>query len=169
MTAAGARTPEEVAKSYFAAVAARDADAMAAHWRPDGVDELTSIGILRGPDEVREFFGELFAALPDNETLVERITADDRVAVVQWRSSGTHTGAPLTGIDPTHRLVELRACDCIEVDDGLIVRNTAYVDGLLLARCLGLMPPQDSMAEKALVGAYNAANRLRETLRERFA
>lgn len=164
-----ARTPEEVARSYFAAAAAGDVDAMAAHWSPDGVDELTSIGILRGPEEVRRYFSDLFAALPDNELVVERITADDRVAAVQWRSTGTHSGGLLNGVEPTGRVLELRACDCLEVEDDLIVRNTAYMDGLQIARGLGLMPPQDSPAEKALLAAYNGVNRLRDTLRERFA
>jgi predicted ester cyclase len=111
---------EDVARSYFDAAAARDADGMASHWSADGVEDLVPIGILRGPDEVRGFFTELFTALPDFEFVVERITAGDRVAAVQWRASGTFEGGPFQGVDPTGRRVELRGCDCVEVEDGLL-------------------------------------------------
>src|SRR3712207_1890860 len=94
-TADATRTTAEVARSYFDAIARRDPDAAAAHWSFDGVDDFVAVGILRGPDEVRAFFRDLFAALPDFELIVDRVTAEGRVAAVQWRSSGTHTGGPL--------------------------------------------------------------------------
>ena len=161
-----ASTAAEVAESYFAAVSARDADAMAAHWSADGVDDLVPVGILRGPEEVRAAFRELFTAIPDLEFVVERITADDRVAAVQWRASGTHTGGPYQGIEPTGRRIELRGCDCIEVEDGALVRNTAYYDGAAFARGEGLLPPKGSGAEKAMLGAFNAATKARHALAE---
>jgi steroid delta-isomerase-like uncharacterized protein len=155
---------EEVARSYFDAVAARDPDAMAAHWSPDGIDELTGIGILRGPAEIAAFFRSLFSALPDYEFVVRRVTAAAGVAAVEWRAHGTFSGGPLLGLEPTGRLVEQRGCDVVEVEDGLIVRNTAYVDGTETARSIGLLPPQDSAAEKALYGLFNAATRARRAL-----
>jgi len=159
------RTTEEVARSYFEAVAKRDPDAIAAHWSFEGVDELVPIGILRGPDEVRDFFRELFTAIPDFEFVVERITTEGNVAAVQWRQTGTHSGGPLVGVDATGRRVELRGCDCVEVEDGMLVRNTAYYDGAAMARAEGLLPPQDSAAEKAMLRAFNVANRARKALR----
>ena len=155
---------EDRARSYFAALAARDADAMAAHWSPDGVDELTGIGILRGPAEIAGFFRDVIAAMPDYELVVARVTANDRVAAVEWRSQGTFSGGPMIGLEPTGRLVEQRGCDCVEVVDGLIVRNTAYIDGLETARSVGFLPPQDSAVEKLLYGAFNAATKLRRAV-----
>lgn len=162
------RTAADVARSYFDAIAARDPDAIAAQWSFEGVDDFVAIGILRGPDEIREFFQGVFAAMPDIETVVERITADDRVAAVQWRSSGTHTGGPFLGVEATGRRIELRGCDCLEVEDGVLVRNTAYYDGAAFARGEGLLPPQDSTAEKALFSAFNTATKARRALQERF-
>ena len=156
---------EDVARSYFEAVSARDPDAMAAHWHEDGVDDIVAAGVLRGPDEVRAFFTELFAAVPDFEFVVERVTAGDRAAAVQWRASGTFDGGPFLGIDATGRPIQLRGCDCVEVEDGKLVRNTAYYDGMAFARGAGMLPPMDSGGERAMKAAFNALTRLRGVLR----
>lgn len=157
----------EVARAYFDAFARRDAPGMVALWHEDGIDELTGVGIMRGPEEIGGFFAELFAALPDHEVVVERITADDQVAAVQWRSRATFSGAPLQGLEPTGEPFEQRGCDCLVVEDGLIRRNTGYVDGLETARSIGLLPPQDSALERGLYAAFNLRTRLRRALRER--
>src|SRR5829696_10127348 len=83
---------EQVARSYFEAVSERDAQKMADHWDPQGVDDIVPFGIFRGPDEIRGFFDELFAAVPDAEMIVDRMVADDRHAVVQWRMRGNFAG-----------------------------------------------------------------------------
>jgi steroid delta-isomerase-like uncharacterized protein len=156
---------EDVARSYFEAAAARDPDGMASHWSADGVEDLVPIGILRGPAEVRGFFTELFTAVPDFDFVVERITANERVAAVQWRASGTFEGGPFQGIDSTGRRVELRGCDCVEVDGGKLVRNTAYWDNMAFARSIGMMPPLDSPGERAMKNAFNAFTKMRGALR----
>jgi steroid delta-isomerase-like uncharacterized protein len=161
-------TPEQVARSYFAALADRDARRMAEHWHPEGVEDLIAFGIYRGPDEVRGFFDELFAAIPDAETVVDRVVADDRHAVVQWRLRGNFSGGRFQGLDAPGKWVETRGCDVLEIEDGLIARNTAYSDGLDFARQIGMLPPQGSSVEKALYGAFNGANKLRKTLEERI-
>ena len=56
----------------------------------------------------------------------------------------------------------------LEVSGGRITRNTAYVDGMEVARALGMMPPQGSGPERAMVGAFNAATKARKMLRERL-
>ncbi|MEX2196344.1 MAG: ester cyclase [Thermoleophilaceae bacterium] len=158
-------TAADVARSYFESVSARDPEAMASHWSADGVDDLVPIGILRGPGEVRDFFRGLFAAIPDAEMTVDRISADERTAAVQWRLVGTFDGAPFQGIDPTGKRMELRGCDCLEVEGGKVVRNTAYYDGMAFARAVGMMPPLDSPAERAMKTAFNGLTKLRGALR----
>lgn len=162
---ARAKEVEDAARAYFEAVAARDPDAMAARWHAEGVEDIVPLGVFRGPEGVRELFGELFAAIPDFAFTVERVTADDEVAAVQWRAAGTFDGAPFQGIDPTGRWLELRGTDCIEVDeDGLIVRNTAYYDGMAFARGVGLLPPEDSPADRALRTGFNAVTKVRNVV-----
>jgi steroid delta-isomerase-like uncharacterized protein len=156
-----AQVTEEHAVSYLAAIANRDLDAMIAHMADDVIDDITPVGILRGTGEVREFFSGLFAAFPDFELTVEQATSNPSVAAVQWRATGTFRGAPFQGVDPTGRRVEIRGCDCIEVEDRKIVRNTSYYDGAAFARGLGVLPQAGSGGEKALLAAFNAVTKVR--------
>ena len=149
-------------QSYFDAISARDPDAMAAHFHPDGIEDIVPLGVFRGPAEVRKLFTELFAAIPDAEMQVKRIVADQKVAAVEYRLTGTFTGGPFQGIDPTGKRVDIRGFDCLEIDeDGKITRNTGYYDGAAFARAIGMLPPQDSGAEKAMTAAFNGVTKLR--------
>ena len=155
---------EAHARSYFEAIANRDTHAMAGHWRADGVNDLVPLGPLRGTDEIVAFFRELFGAVPDIETTVTRVVAGETQAVVEWRMTGHFTGAPFQGVDPTDRHVEIRGCDVLEIEDGEIVGNTAYYDGMSFARQIGLMPPENSSAENAMKSAFNAATKVRRAV-----
>lgn len=156
-----AQAAEELALSYFDAVAARDLDAMIAHLSDEVIEDITPVGILRGTREVRDFFGGLFAAFPDFLFTVEQSIASPQVVAVRWRATGTFRGAAFQGIEPTGRRVEIRGCDCIEVEDGKIVRNTAYYDGAAFARGLGMLPQAGSGGEKAMLAAFNAVTKVR--------
>ena len=155
------RTAEETVRSYFDAVIARDPDAMAEHWAEDGIEEILPVGIFRGPAEVKEWFTELFTAVPDFDMTIDRVLAHENNVLVQWRASGDFTGGPLMGIEPTGKRVELRGLDWLEVEGDRVVRNTAFADGAALARDMGMLPPQGSAAEKAMFGAFNAFTKAR--------
>jgi len=156
-----AKLTEEHALSYFEAVRSRDLNAMIAHLDDEVIEDITPVGILRGTAEVRDFFGQLFDAFPDFEFSVEHCIATAQVASVQWRATGTFRGAPFQGIEPTGRRVDIRGCDCLEIDDGKITRNTAYYDGAAFARGLGLLPQTGSGGEKAMLAAFNAVTKVR--------
>jgi steroid delta-isomerase-like uncharacterized protein len=158
---------EEVVRSAFEAVARRDADAIGVHWREDGVEEIVPVGVFRGRREIVDFFREVFAAVPDVETTLTRVVANDRLVGAEWRMAGDFTGAPFQGIDPTGRRVELRGFDLFEVEDGQIVGNTAYYDGAAFARQVGMLPPKDSGAEGAITSAFNAMTKVRKAIAER--
>jgi steroid delta-isomerase-like uncharacterized protein len=155
---------EAHARSYFEALANRDAEAMAGHWGTEGVDDIVPLGPLRGQEEQKAFFRELFAAVPDLETTVTRVVAGEREAAVEWRMAGTFSGAPFQGVDPTGKPLDMRGVDLLEIEDGAIVAITAYYDGMSFARQIGLMPPRDSSAEQAMKSAFNAATRVRRAV-----
>ncbi|HEV3375924.1 MAG TPA: ester cyclase [Thermoleophilaceae bacterium] len=151
-------------RSYFDAIASRDPDAMAAHWREDGVADIVPLRPLRGTGELVAFFRELFAAVPDLETTVTRVVAGETQAAIEWRMTGHFTGAPFQGLDPTDRRVDMRGLDLFEVEDGKITGSTGYYDGMSFARQVGLMPPEDSSAENAMKSAFNAATKVRRAV-----
>ena len=167
-TADTTRTAAEVARSYFEALAAKDLDRAADHRSPEVVADIVPVGILRGPEEYRALFEEMFAAFPDFELVIEDVVGGDTTAAVRWRWSGTHSGSPFQGIEPTDRRVETRTVDWIELDaEGRIVRVTAYFDGMEVARGMGMMPPKDSSAERAMRGAFNGVTKVRSAIAER--
>jgi steroid delta-isomerase-like uncharacterized protein len=152
---------EDRARSYFEALGARDTGAMVEHWDAEGVADIVPYGILRGRSELGAFFSQLFAAMPDLETTVERVAATAHLAAVEWRMSGHFTGAPFMDLEPTGRRVDLRGIDLIEIEDGDIVGNTAYYDGASFARQVGMLPSEGSGAERAMKGAFNAFTKVR--------
>jgi steroid delta-isomerase-like uncharacterized protein len=158
---------EQHARSYLDAIASRDVEAIGAHWREDGVEDLVPLGPLRGRAEIKDFFRDTFAAMPDAETKLVRVVADDRQAAVEWRMTGVFNGAPFQGIDPTGKVMDVRGLDMMEIEDGEIVSNTAYFDNMAFARQIGMMPAQDSSAERAMKSAFNALTKARRAIAER--
>jgi steroid delta-isomerase-like uncharacterized protein len=161
------RAVEKVVRSYYEAMAGRDPDAIAAHYAEDGVHEVVPLGVFRGREAVRSLFREIVSAVPDVETTIERMVADTQRAAVEWRLTGSFTGGPFQGIDPTGRRIELRGVDLLEVEGGELKRGTVYYDGAEFARQVGMLPPQDSGAERAMKGALNAVTRVRNAVNER--
>jgi steroid delta-isomerase-like uncharacterized protein len=162
-----ARTAGAVAQAAFERFIAHDTEGVLGYWHPEGIQDWVALGVFRGHDEIRALFGELFAAVPDLDMVVEHVTADDERCVIQWRSRGTHSGGPLNGVEPTGRTIEMRGVDAMEVEDGLIVRNTVYYDGAAFARGFGMLPAQDSGAERMMIGAFNGVTKLRRAIAER--
>jgi steroid delta-isomerase-like uncharacterized protein len=166
---AKSREVEAHVRSYFDAISRHDVEAVAEHWSPDGVEDIVPLGVFRGPDQIAEMFRGLIASTPDLETTVSRVVADDRHGVVEWRMVGTFSGAPFQGIEPTGKRVELRGLDIFEVEGKKLVRNTAYYDGAAFVRQIGMLPQQDSGAERAMKGAFNAMTRARRVVNERMS
>jgi glyoxylase-like metal-dependent hydrolase (beta-lactamase superfamily II)/predicted ester cyclase len=156
---------EAGALRYFDAVAARDVDAMVACWRPGTLDRLHGQADLVAPDGIRAYFTELFAALPDAHFEVLATTTQDDRCAVRWRMRGTFAGpGTFQGFAPTGARIDVEGCDVVRVEDGLIVGNEAYTDGMTIARQIGALPPRDSGAERGLTAAANLRTRLMRRL-----
>ena len=158
---------EQTVRAYFEAMDNRDADAMAAHWREDGVEDVVPVGVMRGRAELRDFFGSMFAAMPDARTTVTRLIAGEQNCAVEWRIEGTFDGAPYMGIEPTGKHVEIRGFDLLELENGEIVSLTAYFDGASYARQIGMLPADGSGADRAMKSAFNTVTKLRRAVAER--
>ena len=159
-------TPEEAARSLFERLGRQDLTNPGDLWGPDAVDNFVPVGEFHGTDAIVGFFAGFFAAVPDVRLEVERILADGSWTTVQYRVIGTFTGAPFLGVDPTGRRIELQAVSVAEWDDQLRIRqNTIYYDGAEFARQIGMLPPRDSAADRAMTSAFNAMTKLRARLK----
>jgi steroid delta-isomerase-like uncharacterized protein len=158
--------PAEVARTIFDALSKRDLGAALAPVADDNVDDFVAIGEVRGKAAIRAFFDELLTAFPDFEITVLRIVADDEVAVVQWRAEGSFSGGAFQGIEPTGRHVQIRGVDVMEIAEGLVRHNTIYYDGASFARQIGMLPRAYSIADRAMMSAFNAVTRVRHRLKK---
>lgn len=158
---------EEKVRAYFEAMDNRDAEGMASHWSEEGVEDIVPVGVVRGRDELREYFRSMFAAMPDARTTVTRLIAGEQSCAVEWRLEGTLSGAPFMGIDPTDKHVEIRGFDLFELENENLVSNTAYFDGMGFARQIGMLPPDGSGTDRAMRSAFNTVTKLRRAVAER--
>jgi predicted ester cyclase len=159
---------ESVARAYFAAVTARDIEAMAACWEPGTRDVIHGVADMRVPEDLRAWFGNLFASFPDFSFEVLEVIAGGEKAAVHWHATGTFDGtARFEGLMPNGSKVDVQGCDVLTVRDGKVVHNDAYMNGAEMARQLGALPPQGSPPERALTAALNLKTRLAASLRSR--
>ena len=159
----GAKT---IARAYFEALAKRDLDAAQALWRPGGIDRLHGLAELRVPGEHRAYFQNLFAAFPDFELEVVDVTGAGDRAAVRWRGTGTFNGtARFQGLNPNGSRIEIEGCDMLSIEEGEIVENNAYLNGVQLGQQLGAFPQQGSFGERAVTGALNARTAATEAIR----
>ena len=158
---------EGVARSYFEALAARDVAAAVGLWREDAVDDIVPFGIMRGQAAIRSYLEELFGAMPDARITTDRVIADEAGAAVRWRAVGTFSGEPFQGLEPTGSRIDLRGIDNLEIEDGRIVHNTGVFDGAAFARQIGLLPPEDSGADRAIRAGFNTVTKLRRSVAKR--
>lgn len=122
-------------------------------------------------EEVLAWFRGFFDAVPDLHMEVEDVAVAgelgrERVAV-RWHLSGTFSGAPYMGIEPTGGSLELHGMDLIDLEDGRVARNNVYYDQLSFARQIGMLPAEGTRADHLMTGAFNLKTRTREALRKR--
>ncbi|MCU0257633.1 MAG: ester cyclase [Solirubrobacteraceae bacterium] len=145
-----------VAAEYFDAIARHDVEAAVACWKPGGRENVRGQVDTTAPDGVRDFLTGILAPFPDLRFEVLETTVQDDRACVRWEATGTFTGVPFQGVEPTGSPLRIEGVDVVIVHDGKIIENNAYADGMSLARQLGLMPPDGSKAEQAMKQAFNA-------------
>lgn len=155
-----------VVTEYFAAIREQDMDRAVAQWKPGSVDRLYGFGDLIAPDGIRDWFNNLFAAVPDFRLEVTAMVAEGNRVAVHWHATGTFDGTEaFQGFSPNGRRVELEGADVLRVEDGKIVRNDAYTNGMEFGRQIGALPQMGSPQERAMAAAFNAKTALVRRLR----
>ncbi len=122
-------------------------------------------------EDVVAWFRSFFDAMPDLRMEVEDVViagepGHERVTV-RWRVTGTFSGAPYMGIEPTGRPVDLRGMDLIQFKDGRVAGNNIYYDQLAFARQIGMLPSEGSLGDRLMTGAFNLVTKGRTVARAR--
>ncbi len=108
----------DIARRYFAALAAHDLDAATCCWKPGAIDRLVGAQDLVAPEGIRGYFGELFGAFPNFELEVLELTTGRHRTAVRWRAHGTFAGpGSFQGFAPNHARLEIEGCDVVTVED----------------------------------------------------
>jgi|SRR3954451_4963776 len=158
----------EVVREYFDAMLEKDLDRAVATWKPGSEDRIYGFAALVAPHGIRDYFGSMFAAIPDFKLEVDSMVAEGDQVAVHWHAAGTFDGArKFQGLVPNGRRVELEGLDLLTVADGKIVSNHAYTNGMEFARQVGALPPQDSGPERAMAAAFNAKTAIEKKIRNR--
>jgi glyoxylase-like metal-dependent hydrolase (beta-lactamase superfamily II)/predicted ester cyclase len=151
---------ERVADAYFEAIARRDVDAAVALWQPGGREHVRGVIDAVAPDGVREFLRGMLDPMPDLQLeVVEKTVQGDRAAY-RYRATGTFAGAPFQGVEATGARLTVEGIDVLKVRAGRIVANDGVVDGLGIARQIGLLPAAGSNADQRVASLFNRRTRL---------
>src|SRR3954451_21427169 len=111
------QTARDVVTEYFDALTAQDLDRAVATWKPGSLDRLYGFADLVAPDGIREYFAEIFGAIPDFRLEVRSMVAEGDQVAVHWRASGTFDGdRKFQGLAPNGRRIELEGIDLLTAE-----------------------------------------------------
>ena len=154
----------ELIRWAFGQLNKRDVTPLRRFWTEETVQRFPD-RTCRGADEIAAYFEEAFAALPDwHMEVVDLVEQGDHV-FVQWHLTGTHTGGPVQGIEPTGRRIELDGMDHFVMRDGKTASNFIVFDQLQWARQVGFIPEESTTADRAAKAAFNAKTKLQRRFR----
>ena len=133
----GNPTAFDVVSQLVAAMADRDIETMQSLHAEDYVVDWVYGDAFENPpvraEESAAFFPAWFVGFEDIDYDIRRTIAGEAVVVTEWVFTGTHTG-PLgppvfeEGLEPTGRTVQFRGATIYDVAEGLIRRETVYMD-----------------------------------------
>jgi len=127
----------QLVSQYAAALAAQDSAVMAALRAPDYALDYVHLDAFAGEPQSAQaadaFWPAWFAGFPEMDFEITRTIAAESVVVIQWVFSGTQSGtlqAQVFGrqIEPTGRTIRLRGVGVYDLSEGLIQRETLYLD-----------------------------------------
>jgi steroid delta-isomerase-like uncharacterized protein len=153
----------ELIRWTFEQINRHDVSALKQFWGADTVERFPD-KTCRGTDEIVRYFEDTFAAVPDMRLEVISIAEQGDDVFAHWRLTGTHLGT-LHGIEPTGKPVAVDGIDHFVMRDGNLVSNFVVFDQMQYARQLGMLPPQDSRADRAMTAAFNVRTKLAKRLK----
>jgi steroid delta-isomerase-like uncharacterized protein len=156
-----AGNPIEVVKAHMAAEDRQDLDATLATFTDDCYYEVPGLGIaLRGKDEIRRWYEDTFAAIPDLRNTDELYYESEGNVFFEASIEGTHLGS-WAGWAPTGRRFRLPLLVRIPIAaDGLMEAEIVHFDNAGLFMQLGILPRQGSVQERAIQAIHRLRTRV---------
>lgn len=137
----------DVVSEYVAALATGNSERMKSLRSPDFVlDWVHGDAFEDRPlsvEETNQFWPAWFAGFPEMDFEVTRTIAAEEVVATQWVFTGAHT-EPLEPpvfeerMAPTGRTIRFRGVSFFDISDGLVQRETTYMDLATLMVELGV-------------------------------
>jgi steroid delta-isomerase-like uncharacterized protein len=129
----------DIARTFFARMAARDANGVLALVSPDAYVTLVPLNLQGDAEDVgRRYVEQLASAFPDLSVRVRRLfVGNDNTAVAEITIAGTQA-ADFFGIINQEKLMDLDQVWFLHVNDAVIDRITAYWCQNRLYRRLGV-------------------------------
>jgi predicted ester cyclase len=149
----------ELVRWAFQTLNEHDVEPLRPLWTAATVEHFPS-GTVHGGEATAGYFQALLDALPDFHMRIVAVAEAGADVFVHWQMTGTHTGAPLEGIEPSGRAIAIDGVDHAVVRDGTIVSNFVVFNQMQFARQIGMLPPDGSPGERATKAAFNAKTRL---------
>jgi predicted ester cyclase len=118
-----------------------------------------------GSEQIGAYFEATFAAVPDFHIEIVGLAEQGDDVFVQWRITGTHSGAAWRGIAPTGKPIALDGIDHFVIRDGKVESNFVVFDQLQFARQIGMMPADGSPADRMMKAAFKGKTRLRKRIK----
>ena len=161
MSSPGAKSAIDVVKAHMEAEDRQDIEATVATFTEDCYYSVPGLGMeLRGRDEIRQWYRETFAAVPDFRNTNERYYQSDGNVFFEANIEGTHLGT-WAGWAPTRRKFKVPLLVRIPIaPDGLIEAEIVHFDNAGLFMQLGILPKQGSAQERAMQALHRLRTRL---------
>jgi steroid delta-isomerase-like uncharacterized protein len=139
----------------------QDVEATLATFTDDCYYRVPSLGIhLHGKDEIREWYRQTFAAIPDFRNADEHYYEADENVFFEAKVEGTHLGT-WEGWAPTGRTFSVPIMVRIPIAaDGLLEAEIVYFDNADLFTQLGILPKQGSFQERAMQRVHRLRMRM---------
>ena len=155
------RTALEVAQEHMAAEDRQDLDATLATFTEDCYYSVPGLGIeLRGKAEIRRWYEDLFAGIPDFRNSDERYWVAGESIFFEAQMEGTHLGT-WHGWAATGRSFKSAMLVRIPIAaDGLMEAEIVYNDSADIFMQLGIIPKQGSAQERMLQRLHALRRRL---------
>jgi len=137
----------DIVSEYTAALMAQDEQRMKTLRTSDFVLDWVYADAFENPpssaEETHAFWPSWFAGFSEMDYEITRTIAAETVVVTQWTFTGTNDGPlvpPAFGkrMEPSGRTIQFRGVSIYDVRDGLIQRETTYMDLATLMVELGV-------------------------------